>query len=327
MPIKYSQQMQKFQDYMSATEAPALPLGENLRCYDRVFDDYFTKKPVWDMLHDFSMMGSELDAFSRPIIQAIQASAKGRQALVQVARMTGRESFVSNELLKTMDDVVSIKRPTTRIETFLELERCRRTPANEMYFPIWPQVATFSLKFRTLSGHHPLDMAHEMGVMELFAATHGLGDHGPDISDLGRSKLTFPYGFHQLHQDDLKAAFDFQARLMGDAEAIRRWLSMSIAVSLDFIGLKAFGAHLGFEDPSTYINGLMGCPTEKIRNLAVTIARVAINEHGVAVLDPLNKKALEFLVQRGAITSEQAIHHPQGGDRFAILALEQGLGL
>jgi hypothetical protein len=331
MTVRYSQQSQKLDEYLEANgftdRFNVLQGALSEQQFDRIFDEHFSKRPYREILMDFVQMGCNVDTFSAPLVQMIQASPKGRGILLRMAQIHGRESFVSNELIKSIDDTRTGSRSPISLDLLSDLESRRSTPFHEMYFPLWPDAALFAFNFRKSMGYRFTEMLPHMGLMPFFAIAPSLGEEGPAISEQGRGLLTFPNGFKQLSQNDLRTSFLFQCDHLGEGEAIHLWLPMANAVDLSFVGLTPLASHLGIDNPVSFVEEMMLFDDKISRALLTLVARMTIGEIGVEALSGLSKKSVDFLVGERVLSNEQALFHPNGGDRYAAPALEEGLGL
>ncbi|MDT8924831.1 hypothetical protein RBE51_18735 [Pseudomonas taiwanensis] len=331
MSVRYAQHYTKMTEYLEKNGY----LGRygHLRSdliqadFDTIFSDFFSKKNYQAILQDFARNGCGQDTLSRFVVQLILASSQGRDALLRLAMLTGSGSIISNELLKGIDTSQQTGDTSINAELFLELEMRRWTPAHEMYFPQWPDAAGVALGLRIRAGHAVRDMVAMMNLCEFFAALPHLNEAGLEISQQAQEKLTFPNAYLQLPQADLATVFAYQAKLFGQNEAVRRWLPNIQQLDLSFIGLQTLANYLDVEEPGKFVNEMLVVGDDACKSVAELVCRLTVNELGLQALNRLSKSSLDYLVKERALTHEQALLHPSGGERYAAAALEEGLGL
>lgn len=331
MSVRYAQHYTKMIDYLEKNGY----LGRygHLRSdltqadFDTIFREFFSNKNYQVILHDFAKNGCDQDTLSRPVVHMILASSQGREALLRVALLTGKTSFISNELFKSIDTSEQTGDAGISSELFIELEMRRRTPAHEMYFPQWPKAAGVALELRTKAGHDVRDMIAMMNQYEFFAVLPHLHEKGLQVSQQALEKLTFPNAYLQLSQADLAIVFAYQAELHGQNDAVRRWLPSIREADLSFIGLQAMANYLDIDEPAKFVNEMVALSDDTCKSFAQLVCRLTVKELGLQALNNLSKSSLNYLVKERALTYEQAMLHPSGGDRYAASALEEGLGL
>ena len=331
MSVRYSQQSEKLNQYMM-DKGFKDKFGKRRKDmiqadFDQIFVEFFSKKPFREILSDFISLGEGVDSYSNEMVHIIVASTKGRNTMLRMAQMTGRESFVSNNLFKSTDNNLLSNDPDLNMGLIADLESRSRTTAHAMYFPQWADRAAAAYDFRIGLGHDLADMLPHMKLTELFAVLPHLGANGPEISRSAVSLLTYPYAYKDLDNDDLQKVFAFQSLYMGEENALRLWLREAGKMNLEFVELGVLASYFEIEDPAHFLEEMvLGGDDDSIR-IAILVARKVTQEIGVEVFNDISKKALDFLVSNRIFSSEQAMHHPRGGERYATSALEEGLGL
>jgi len=331
MSVRYAQHYTKMTEYLGKNGYTGrqghLRSDLTQADFDSIFKEFFSKKNYQAILQDFAYNGCAQDTLSRAVVQLILASSQAREAMLRLALLTGRGSFISNELLKSIDTSEQTGDAGISAELFLELEMRRCTPAHEMYFPQWPKAAGVALALRTRAGHAVRDMVAMMNQHEFFAVLPHLHEKGLEVSDQALKKLTFPNAFVDLPQADLAIVFAYQAKLHGQNDAVRRWLPNIREADLSFIGLHALANYLDMEEPGKFVNEMLAVDDDMRKSFAELVCRLTVKELGLQALNNLSPRSLDYLVKARALTHEQALLHPNGGERYATSALEEGLGL
>jgi len=331
MMLDYAQEIRNLNKYLKAhgymSEDFHLRDGLSQDDFDRIFREHLGFIPYKTMLQDFIYNGAGGRTFPSQLVLMIQASTPGQALLLRMALLAGCESYVANELFLAADSVKTLNFPKVSQALIISLEKHGRFSPAQMYYPRWPAPAAEALKIRLACGHGLNEMLACMPVPAFCAVLHAVEELWTIISSKGRAMINFPVGYRGLSQDDLSSMLAFQANVMGLPGAIRRWLPDIGNMKLDFIGYQALAQYLDIDNPAGFIEDMLDMEDEASGHFAALVTRLAIKELGLGSLDGLTAASLDHLVEKRAITYEQAFQHPSGGDRYAAAALEEGLGL
>jgi hypothetical protein len=332
--VNYSQYMIKLNDYLTKNgmEHPYQDVERSQEEYERIFSEFFTKTPYLKMIEAFIQEGQGVDNTAKRLIGFLHRSEMGAHSLVHGARCLGRSASVANAIIHLHDtntyDPYKANPVAIDLQLLRELFGGEPPDLKTFHFPVWKNLAGAMFEFLEGYGYTPAEIITHMDFPAFFAALPSINDRLEVLPKGSIEWLNYPMAFIKLDPGELVQCHRFLCEIKGNKAVTESWLrARECGVDLTFLGLDTLCEHLGVEDPVQFLEDVSSKEFSTLIPAAADFVTLIVERAGLEGLHRLSAKCIKYLVKNAALSPEQAVHLPAGGQRFAQAALERDLGL